>query len=114
MAKELSRRGLTATSAKQLRATGTTDPELIKMLGKKKEDVVLVTYDNHMAVEHADPLREAGIALAVIDSAGKPEDMTLDEYWRDVIHRQAHRFANQEPGSLWRYRRNGRRRITLS
>lgn len=75
------------------------------------KDVVLVTYDNNMPLEHGAELERAGIALAVIDKNGRPEDMTEEEYWREIIHRHAHRFSNQERGSMWRYRRRGRSRI---
>lgn len=114
IAKELAARGYEdATSAHQLRATGLKDPEWFQLLAALSEEVVLVTYDNNMATEHGAALSQSGIALAVIDKEGRPEDMTEEQYWREIIHRHAHRFVNQEPGSLWRYRRRGRRRITL-
>jgi LmbE family N-acetylglucosaminyl deacetylase len=96
-----------------LRGTGLKDPEWFQLLRDLPEDVVLVTYDNNMPLEHGSELSASGIALAVIDKAGRPLDMSEEEYWREIIHRHAHRFINQQPGSLWKYRRRGRRRITL-
>ena len=58
-----------------------------------------------------DWLRGLGITLAVIDSRNRPDDLTVEQYWREVIHRHAHQIAEQAPGTLWKYRRTTRRRI---
>ena len=72
---------------------------------------VLVTFDNAMPVEHEVWLTSLGITLAVIDSRNRPEDLTPEQYWRDVIHFHAHRFPSQDPASWWKYRRRTRRRL---
>ena len=72
---------------------------------------VLVTFDNAMPIEHAERLRSLDITLAVIAARGRPPGRTLEQYWRDVIHRYTHLIASQQPGSWWRYRQRGRRRI---
>jgi hypothetical protein len=89
------------------------DPEWFEVLAALPEDVVLVTYDNNMPVEHGRELSRSGIALAVIDTRGRPDEMSEEEYWREIIHRHAHRFVNQERGSIWKYRRRGRRRLSV-
>jgi hypothetical protein len=54
------------------------------------------------------------VSLAIIDSKGQPEDLSLQEYLRDVVHRHADRFVEQEPGTAYRYRASRRRtRIDL-
>jgi hypothetical protein len=51
--------------------------------------------------------------LAVIDSKADKGGLTREQYTREVVHRWAHRMANQTPGSRFRYRINGRSEITL-
>jgi hypothetical protein len=70
-----------------------------------------VTYDNKMAVEHRLLLERHGTTLAVVDKDAVRDRLTLEQYWRDVIHRHAHRFATQANASLFKYRQNGRRPI---
>jgi hypothetical protein len=114
IAEELERRGYRdATSPHQLGNPKIKDPPLLKMIHDDLEPAVLVTFDNKMPVEHAALLIGYGTTLAVVDKDAEPPDLTRDEYWREVIHRHAHRMANQEPGSAWIYRRAGRRKIEL-
>lgn len=75
------------------------------------EPAVLVTYDNKMPVEHRLLLDRHGTTLAVLDKDGVPDHLTLEQYWRDVIHRHAHRFATQAEASLYKYRQRGRSAI---
>jgi hypothetical protein len=72
------------------------------------EPAVLVTYDNKMPVEHCLLLERHGTTLAVVDKDAVPDQLTLEQYWRDVIHRHAHRCATQAEASLFKYRQNGR------
>ena len=64
-----------------------------------------------MPVEHRLWLKQLGVTSAVIDSDGVPDDLTTEQYWRDVIHHHAHRFVEQERGSWWKYRLRTRRRL---
>lgn len=68
-----------------------------------------------MPEDHAAILEACGTTLAIIDRdslAGT--GLTQEQYWRDVIHRHAHRFAAQEPASIYKYRCSDRRtRIRL-
>jgi len=61
-----------------------------------------------MPTEHAALLDKYDTTLAVVDKDNLPPHLTLEEFWRDVIHRHAHRFADQAPGSRYRYRQRGR------
>jgi hypothetical protein len=92
--------------------TGTKDPDLFPLLADHPEPLVLVTYDNAMPLAHGPDLIQHSITLAVIDKAAVPSELTTEEYWREVIHRHAHRFARQEPGSWWKYRSGGRNRLS--
>ncbi len=76
---------------------------------------ILVTYDNEMPTEHASLLDSYSTTLAIIDKRGyEPSGLTLEQYWREVIHRHAHRFARQDVGTIFAYRCSDRRKeITL-
>ena len=87
------------------------DPPLLKLIHDDLEPAVLVTFDHKMFVQHAALLRRYGTTLAVVDKNAQPSELTREEYWREVIHRHTHRFAYQDAGSGWRYRRGGRRRL---
>lgn len=112
MAKELKARGYAATSNFALNATGLDDPEWLEVVGNLEPPAVLVTYDNAMPREHGDWIRSLKITLGVIDSRNRGSNLTVEQYWRDVIHRYVHVMVVQEPGSWWKYRRAARRRIT--
>ena len=111
IAAELKNRGFTATSNYALNASGLKDPEWLEIVANLSPAGVLVTYDNAMPRAHSAWLSSLGVTLAVVDSARRPILLTAEQYWRDVIHRHAHRFATQQAGSWWKYRRSGRRRI---
>ncbi len=89
------------------------DPPLLWLIHWTLEPAVLVTFDNKMPGEHGPLLSSLGTTLAVIDKDAQPDHLTREEYWREVIHREAHRFAVQAPGSLWKYRLGPRARIDL-
>ena len=84
------------------------------MIHDDLEPAVLITFDNKMPVQHAALLIRYATTLAVVDKDGQPLELTREEYWREVIHRHAHRMANQEPGSAWKYNLRGRREISIS
>lgn len=113
IAAELKARGYAATSNYALNASGLEDPEWLEVVANLSPQAVLVTYDNAMPIEHAEWLRSLGITLAVIDSRNRPARLTVEQYWREVIHRHAHQFGTQEPGSCWKYRLETRRRLGL-
>lgn len=111
IAVELKARGYTATSNYALNASGLEDPEWLEVVAHLSPPSVLVTFDNAMPVEHEAWLRSLGVTLAILDSRNRPPSLTVEQYWRDVIHRHAHQFVSQEPGSCWKYRLEARRRL---
>lgn len=101
-----------ATSNYALNASGLEDPEWLEIVANLADPpAVLVTYDNAMPTEHDEWLKSLGVTLAVVDSRSRPAQLTVEQYWRDVIHFHAHRFAAQERGTRWKYRRRTRRRL---
>jgi hypothetical protein len=112
IAEELAARGYRdATSPFQLGEASIKDPPLLKLIHDSLEPAVLVTFDHKMPVQHAALIEQYETTLAVIDKDRQPPELTREEYWRDIIHRQAHRFTEQDAGSGWRYRRQGRTRL---
>jgi len=70
---------------------------------------VLVTFDNKMPLQHAALIARHKTTLALVDKDAQPPELTREKYWREVIHRHAHRMAEQEPGSRFKYTRRQRR-----
>ena len=115
LAKELRRRGLrNASSNKELELVEKKDGALIKALAAEHEPCVLVAWDNKMHLSHAQALNHFGLTLAVIDKYAKRGDLSEEEYYREVIHRWAHRIVLQKPGSIVRYSRARSNRIELA
>lgn len=111
IADELVARGyVDATSARKLGHDKTKDPPWLRWLHANiAVPYVLVTYDNHMPTQHAAVLRECGTTLAVLDAESRPATgLTEEQYWREVIHRHAHRFFVQPAATLVRYRNTNR------
>lgn len=113
IATELRARGYAATSNYALNASGLEDPEWLEVVAALSPEAVLVTYDNAMPIEHTEWLRNLVVTLAIIDARNRPPDLTVEQYWREVIHRYAHSFVAQERGSCWKYRRDTRRRLDM-
>ncbi len=114
IAAELRARGYVSTSNYALNANGVEDPAWLEIVANLAPPAVLVTYDNAMPVEHGQWLSSLGVTLAVIDSQNRPDELTVEQYWRDVIHYHAHHFVSQQRGSCWKYRRRKRRQINVS
>jgi hypothetical protein len=114
LSKELRRRGLRdATSNSGLGLLQKKDGALIKALAEKHEPCVLVAWDNKMHLSHAAELRRFGLTLAVIDKKADRGDLTDEEYYREVIHRWAHRIVRQPQGSVVKYSRVRSRRLEI-
>lgn len=104
LAKELRRRGLRNTSSnKELELLEKKDGALIKALAEEHEPCVLIAWDNKMHLSHAAALAHFGLTLAVIDKYAKRGDLSEEEYYREVIHRWAHRIVLQKPGTIVKY-----------
>lgn len=112
IANELAARGYRdATSPHELGDASLKDPPLLRLINVDLEPAVLVTYDHKMPVQHRALLDKCGTTLAVVAKDRLPPHLTLEEYWREVIHRHAHRLADQAAGSQMLYRISGRRQI---
>ena len=116
IAKELRTRGyVDATSAEELGKAEWKDPAWLTWLHSDFSDFastpyVLVTYDNNMPTHHEPLITAYGTTLAIIDKEGYDvSGLTLEQYWREVIHRHAHRFAEQAVRRIFKYRANARR-----
>jgi hypothetical protein len=104
LAKELRCRGMrNASSNRELGLLGKKDGALIKALAEKHEPCILVAWDNKMYLSHAQALDHFDLTLAVVDQDAKRGDLTEEEYYREVIHRWAHRMAQQRPGTVMKY-----------
>jgi hypothetical protein len=114
LARELARRGLrNATSLFSLGLDGLDDGQVIKGLAEKHEPCVLVTWDNKMHLSHAEALRHFGLTLAVVDKYAQRGDLSEEEYYREVVHRFAHRIVFQKAGAVVKYSRARSSRIEL-
>jgi len=114
LAKELRCRGLRKSSSnKELELLGKKDGALIKALAEEHEPCVLVAWDNKMHLSHAQTLDHFGLTLAVVDKHAKRGELTEEEYYREVIHRWAHRMVFQGEGTVMKYSRARASRIEL-
>lgn len=114
LAKELCRRGLRKTiSVFDLNLNGKVDGQVIKALAEEHEPCVLVTWDNKMHLSHAQTLDHFDLTLAVVDGNAKRGDLTEEEYYREVIHRWAHRIVFQDEGTVMKYSRARAKRLEL-
>ncbi len=114
LGKELRCRGLhKTTTITELGLQATVDGKLIKTLAEQHEPCVLVTWDNKMAKSHAGQLGHFGLTLAVVDQYAERGDLSGEEYYREVIHRWAHRMVFQDSGSIIKYSRARSSRVKL-
>jgi hypothetical protein len=104
VAKELRYRGMrNASSNKELGLLGKKDGALIKALAEEHEPCILVAWDNKMHLSHAQALDHFKMTLAVVDQRAKRGGLSEEEYYREVIHRWAHRMVVQVPGTVVKY-----------
>jgi hypothetical protein len=92
-----------ASSNKELDLLGKKDGALLKAPAEQHEPCVLVAWDNKMHLSHAQTLDHFELTLAIIDKHAKRGGLTEEEYYREVIHRWAHRISFQRPGDVVRY-----------
>lgn len=106
LGKELRYRGLRkTTSISELGLNEKVDGQIIKALSEQHEPCVLVTWDNKMAKSHAGQLAHFGLTVAMVDLYADRGGLTDEEYYREVIHRWAHRMIGQEKASVVKYTR---------
>jgi hypothetical protein len=115
IAPELTARGYDATSSEQMGLAGrrVKDPVWLYILSRQSTPCVLVSFDNKMPTRHRADLIKRGSTVAYIDSKAPRAGLTREQYTREVIHRWAHRMANQKSGTLYKYRLTGRTKVNL-
>ncbi|HZD69504.1 MAG TPA: hypothetical protein VFA45_11505 [Actinomycetes bacterium] len=100
----LRKRGRDASGIPELGYKGLEDPKLLRAIARDHPGAVLVTSDDHMPDEHGEILLELGITLATIDGRRPAEYEHRQEEWEwEIVHRWAHKMAEQEPGTWRRY-----------
>lgn len=115
IALELAARGYAVTSSEQMGLAGrrVKDPVWLYILSRQPEPCILISFDNKMPTRHRDDLKRRKSTVAYIDSKAPRGGLSREQYTREAIHRWAHRIAQQPAGTLYKYRLNGRNRITL-
>src|SRR6266511_1228980 len=104
IASTLRNRGRAARGVADLGYKKSKDPDLLAIIAKEHPDAVLVTTDDDMPNEHGDLLRIYEITLAVVDGRRPYEYLDDQEAWEwDIVHRWAHKMADQERGTWRRY-----------
>src|SRR4051812_44447229 len=102
LARELCDRGRNAVSIYSEERHGTLDPDLIARLAEGYgSQVVLITANESMPIEHEAVLRRFGLTVAVVD--GMHEDTHQDAWKRETVHRWVDVMEDQEPGTIRRY-----------
>jgi hypothetical protein len=115
IAPELTARGYDASSSEQmgLARRRVKDPVWLYILTRQSVPCVLVSFDNKMPTRHRADLIKRQSTVAYIDSKSPRAGLTREQYTREVIHKWAHQIAKQAPGTLYKYRLNGRSPIKL-
>jgi hypothetical protein len=81
------------------------DPELLRRLAAHYEDQpswVLITGDDRMPAQHGTVIEETAATIATIHPI-RPQSVTEDGWYRDVVHRWAHAMQQQAPQTVRRY-----------
>lgn len=87
------------------------DGQLIKRLAHDYEPCVLVVWDHKLPTSHRQELDHFALTVAQVDRHGDHGGRDEEEYYREVIHREAHRMAAQGHGSIWKYSLRPRRLV---
>jgi hypothetical protein len=83
------------------------DPVWLYILSRQLAPCVLISFDNKMPTRHRADLIRRKSTVAYVDSKAPRAGRNREQYTREVIHKW-HRMANQAPGTLYKYRLNGR------
>ncbi|CAN5500759.1 hypothetical protein BH23ACT9_BH23ACT9_32660 [soil metagenome] len=62
-----------------------------------------MTGDDAMPDEHEDVIERLGVTVATVDGRWEHHGMEQEAYKREVVHRWAHRMAEQQDGEVRRY-----------
>jgi hypothetical protein len=112
LAKALRERGRESVSVKTLEMADWKDPPLLRELFSRFPDGVLVTGDYDMPMAHADVVSEVGETIAAIQPLARCRHVwqsrqvgvgAEEAYKREVVHRWAHRMAEQELRTCRKY-----------
>lgn len=109
MATELNRRGRSAVALSELGLANLEDPDVLRALGNRSDDWLLVSGDDAMPWEHADLIEEVGATIATVESdwqrlvRRKNLQIGQEQFKWETVHRWAHTMVDQAPGSVRRY-----------
>ena len=105
LARQLRTRGHRALAATALGIADLDDPALLHALAahfEPAQEWVLVTVDDALPGEQAEPIRQTRATIATILPSW-PEGVSEYGWYADVVHRQAHRMQQQTPHTVRRY-----------
>lgn len=101
---ELKKRGRPATTVAEAAQQGLDDPALLPALHERLNvEWTLVTGDDAMPREHGEMLASLRITVATIDPRWEYSGLEQEQYKREVVHRWAHRMAEQASSEIRRY-----------
>jgi len=105
VAAELKKRGRNAISVYTAGLSKEKDPDLLPKLAAMfpEDDWVLFTADDRMPFEHANAVAASGHAIATVDPRRTEGYARTLEWRREIVHRWAHKIAEQEPRTWRRY-----------
>jgi hypothetical protein len=113
----LKHRGRAAASASEMGFLTLKDEELLRALYKEGEDIVFVTADDSLPIEHAHVLGQVGGTVATVAPFERGKwplhscNLTDEESWkREIVSRWAHAMQEQPRRSHKRYFLNGGRK----
>lgn len=98
---ELIGRGRPAIALKHTELLGAADALGITVIGGWT-DVVLVTNDDNMPLEHGGLIDRSGLTLAVV-APRADSSFSVQAWERETVHRWAHVMVSQAHGSVVRY-----------
>jgi PIN domain-containing protein len=105
---ELTNRGRGARRLADLGLKGVGDLELLTRLAGEHDDWILVTADDRMPLDHADPIEALAATIATIDPRRR-DGYNVDQWRREIAHRWAHAIHEQDAGTVLRYSLSGKR-----
>lgn len=106
VAVQVRERGREAVSVIDLQLQGLKDWQIIPRLADMFDDWVLVTLDDEMPKTWGSLIRKHSVTVAVVRRAALL-GILYEERKRDILHRWAHAFQAQRPGSVREYDARG-------
>lgn len=110
IATELKRRGRNAIALSELGLASELDPDLLIRIHQNHPTAVLVTYDDHMPLDHGELIQQLNLTIAVIDPQTPDEYENKPDKWHhETVQRWCHLMQDQPQGTVYRYNATGRR-----